>query len=88
MEYLFGSEKNEQLKNERGFSFEDIIVALQQDGLIHSEKHPNAGKYENQHVLYVKMTDGIYVVPCILGEDEIFLKTAFRSRVATKKFNS
>ncbi len=87
MEYLFWSEKNEWLKKERGFSFEDIVVVLQQDGLIWSEKHPNTWKYENQHVLYVKMNDGVYVVPCIITEKSVFFKTAFRSRVATKKFN-
>lgn len=88
MEYSFWSEKNETLIRERGFSFEDIIESIQRGNLLETRSHPNADRYPHQHILYVQMSDGVYAIPCIQNEDETFLKTAYRSRTATKRFNS
>ena len=45
--------KNEALKIERGISFEEIVLAIEADGLLDILRHPNPAKYQNQSVLVV-----------------------------------
>lgn len=88
MKYSYGSEKDEILRNVRGFWFEDIISAIESGNLLAVEKHSNTEKYSHQDILYVRMSDGVYAVPSVISGEEIFFKTAYRSRLATKRFNS
>lgn len=40
--------KNETLKIERVISFEEIVLAIEADGLLDELRHPNREKYPNQ----------------------------------------
>jgi hypothetical protein len=51
--FHWNNQKNDQLKAERGISFEDILLALQYDGLLDVLQHPNRAKYPNQSVFVV-----------------------------------
>ncbi len=87
--FRFSREKDAILKQSRGFSFEDIITSIENGWLIALEPHDNKEKYAHQVILSVQMSDGIYTVPAVPEwDDTLFLKTAYRSRVATKRFNS
>ena len=78
--------KNMMLKRDRNISFERIIVAIEQDGLLDILEHPNKEKYPNQLLLLVEIDRYVYVVPCVLENDVCFLKTIFPSRKYTLKY--
>ena len=71
--------KSEELKSERGASFEDL---LNQGQLVAIKKHP---KRENQDIMLFEFKDYIWVVPFVKEKSGIiFLKTLFPSRKYTK----
>jgi uncharacterized DUF497 family protein len=79
-------DKNQQLIEERGISFEDVVFYLQQDALLDDIKHPNADKYPNQRVFVISIDGYVHLVPYIEDRKEIFLKTIIPSRRATKQY--
>ncbi len=84
--YDWDEEKNELLKQIRGVSFEQVVLAIEIGDLVDRVKHPNPARYPNQKVFLVKIEDYIYSVPYIENNDKIFLKTIMPNRKATKKY--
>ena len=84
--YNWNSEKNEQLKKERGISFEEIIFNIQLGNEVDIYKHPNAERYPKQRISVVKVESYVYLIPYVEEKEEIFLKTIIPSRKATKKY--
>ena len=78
--------KNRKLIEERHISFEEIVFSLQSGGLLDDAVHPNADKYPNQRVFVVALNEYAYLVPYVENDEEVFLKTAFPSRKATKEY--
>lgn len=78
--------KNAQLKAERGVSFEDVLVALNEGKLLDVLKHTNTKKYPNQRIFVIEINHYIYLVPFVETEQFIFLKTIIPSRKATKNY--
>lgn len=78
--------KNEALKIERSISFEEIVLAIEADGLLDELRHPNTDKYPNQFVLVVALDDYAYLVPYVEEDDYYFLKTIIPSRKATRDY--
>ncbi len=81
-------DKSLPLKAERGVSFEEVLSAISQDGLLSVMDHPNRAKYGHQKMLVVRMQDYAYLVPYVENEREIFLKSIMPSRKATRDFLS
>jgi uncharacterized DUF497 family protein len=79
-------EKNEWLRENRNICFEDIVFYLDNDQLVDDIFHPNQKKYPGQRMMVFDINSYIYLVPYIEGEEEIFFKTIFPSRIATKKY--
>ncbi len=48
--------------------------------------HPNKKKYPNQRILIIDVEGYAYLVPCVINENECFLKTIIPSRKATKTY--
>lgn len=65
---------------ERSVSFEEIVLAIEADGLIVDLPHPN------RSVLVVTFDDYVYLVPYVGEVDYFFLKTVIPSRKATKDY--
>jgi uncharacterized DUF497 family protein len=84
--FRWNHEKNEQLKTEREVSFEEIVLALEGDGLLDIMQHPNESKYSNQRILVVALDGYIYLVPFVEETDYYFLKTIIPSRKATRDY--
>jgi uncharacterized DUF497 family protein len=84
--FRWGHKKNEQLKAERNISFEEIVLAIEADGLLDILKHPNPGKYPNQRVLVVAVGRYACLVPFVEETDCYFLKTIIPSRKATRDY--
>lgn len=80
----WNSEKNQQLLSERGVSFEDVVVLIQQGVLLDIVEHPNKEKYPNQRVFIIEIEKYAYLIPYVETDKEIFLKTIIPSRKATK----
>jgi len=84
--YSWNPEKNELLQNERGISFEEIVLNIQLGNEVAVYDHPNAKKYPNQKISVVLIEDYAYLVPYVEEKDQIFLKTIIPSRKATKQY--
>jgi hypothetical protein len=85
--YDFDPEKNSKLKQERGISFEEIILAIKEGHLIDIITHPNNNKYKHQKIYVVEVENYIYLVPFIeQNPHSVFMKTIFPSRKLTKKY--
>lgn len=88
MEYtlLWNADKNKELIERYGFGFERVLIALQEDCLLDDRKHPNVVTYGHQRQLVIEIEEYAYVVPYVIHEKEIFFKTFFPSRKATKQY--
>ncbi|MEI7816783.1 MAG: toxin [Desulfuromonadales bacterium] len=84
--FRWNHDKNNQLKIEREVSFEQIVLALEGNGLRDILRHPNESKYPNQRILVVALEDYIYLVTFVEETDYYFLKTIIPSRKATKEY--
>ncbi len=86
MEFQWSSDKNIVLQRERGVSFEEILAAIEDGGLLANQPHPNHERYPHQRVLVVAINDYAYIVPYIVREDVYELITIFPSRKATRDY--
>nr|WP_304956667.1 BrnT family toxin [endosymbiont of Lamellibrachia barhami] len=80
-------EKNDLLKEERGVSFEEVVLHIQLGNEVDIYDHPNQGRYPGQKISVVVIEGYAYLVPFVENEDEIFLKTIIPSRKATKQYS-
>ncbi len=76
-------EKNQKLLKERGICFEDIIFLISEGKDLDILEHQTK---PNQKIYVIEFNDYAYLVPFVETENEIFLKTIFPSRAATKKY--
>ncbi|MEK7061110.1 MAG: toxin [Patescibacteria group bacterium] len=87
MKYFdWNKEKNEQLKEERDISFEEVSEAIIDQKILDAFEHPNQDKYPNQKVVVVEIRDYAYFVAYVEDEEKIFLKTVYPDRDLTKKY--
>lgn len=84
--FRWNHDKNNELKIGRGISFEEIVLAIEADGLLDVVQHPNIGKYPNQLVFIVALDDYVHLVPFVEESDYYFLKTVIPSRKATRDY--
>ena len=61
--FWWDPDKNDRLKAGRGISFEEIVAAVEEDGLKDILVHPNQQRYPGQVVLVVAYRDYIFVSP-------------------------
>lgn len=80
-EFRWDENKNKILKRDRGVSFKEILGSK----FLGAERH-NTRK--NQTVLLFEHKEYVWVVPCIVENEYIFLKTVFPSRKYTTKFKT
>lgn len=87
MKYIdWNAAKNEILKVERGISFEEIMDAFLEDGLMDIIEHPNPNKYSQQKMMILNVSGYVYLVPFVEDDEKVFLKTIIPSRKATKRY--
>lgn len=84
--FRWASEKNGQLRGERGISFEAITVAVEAGALLDVLAHPNPEKCPRQKIMVVAVAGYAYLVPFVEEDDDLFLKTIIPSRKATRDF--
>jgi uncharacterized DUF497 family protein len=84
--FRWAPQKNDQLRDERGISFEEITVAVEAGALLDVLAHPSPGKYPRQKIMVVVVASYAYLVPFVEEDDYLFLKTIIPSRKATRSF--
>ena len=84
--FRWNHEKNEQLKAERNISFEEIVLAIEADGLLDIIVHSNPGKYPQQRMFVVAIEQYAYLVPFVEETEYYFLKTVIPNRKATRDY--
>ena len=84
-DYSFDPQKNAWLIQERGISFEQIIVLIESSTLIQVLEHPNAERYPNQLLYEVDVDGYVLAVPVVKEGLILFLKTIYPSRKATRR---
>lgn len=84
--FRWSPEKNNLLKEERGVSFESMVVAIESGGLLDILAHPNEQKYPGQRVLVVAHDNYAHLVPFVEEDEYFFLKTVIPSRKATRDY--
>jgi len=80
----WNTEKNIRLKSERGVSFEEVVSAMSNGGLLVVLDHPNTDQYPNQRMFVVRIRGYAYLVPFVETKQEVFLKSIIPSRKATR----
>ena len=66
MKYFdWDKEKNKVLIKERGISFEEIKIAVEEGKILDDYKHPNQERYTGQNIVVVKINNYAYLVPYV-----------------------
>ena len=84
--FRWDNEKNEWLKENRGVSFEQVVILMERGDLLQTIEHPNQNKYPGQKIATVRIDDYAYLVPYVQESEGIFLKTIIPSRKASNKY--
>ncbi len=80
-------EKNQELIEQRGISFERIVSAIEQGDLVEVVDHPNQQRYRGQMIYVVDIDGYLHLVPFVTSADgSRFLKTIIPSRKATRDY--
>lgn len=77
---FWNEQKNEQLRVQRGLSFEDVMSAIKDGRVLADTPHPNRDLHPKQRVLVVKIDGYACAVPYVTDKNGRFLKTVYRSR--------
>ena len=85
--FEWSTEKNQRLIDERRISFERVVSAIEQGGLVDVFEHPNRERYPGQLIYAVEIDEYIHLVPFVTQADGTrFLKTIIPSRKATRDY--
>lgn len=84
--FRWSETKNERLKAERRVSFERVVKAIDDGGLLEVLEHPNPVRYQNQRIMVVAFEGYAYFVPFVETAEYRFLKTIVPSRKATRDY--
>ena len=83
---LWNADKDRQLLEQRGVGFNDVLSAMERNGVLDDIPHPNQSKYPNQRALIVEIEGYACHVPYVEQDDMLFLKTIYPSRKAQLLF--
>ncbi len=83
----FSEEKNQLLKAIRGISFDEILTAIRDGGVLADMTHPHVA-CSHHRLCAVQVGKYVYAVPYVINTEkkELFLKTVYPSRVLTKRY--
>ncbi len=84
--FTWDQDKNKELKQARNITFERIVELIEAGNALTVIRHPNQTRYKGQFLMVLQIDDYIWLVPYLSTKTERFLKTAFPSRKATRKF--
>ena len=86
MTFSWNRTKNEDIKRDRGISFERVVVAIESGDILTVLKHPNPDKYPGQKVYVVEIDRYAWAVPYRDENERRVLITAYPSRRLTRDY--
>jgi uncharacterized DUF497 family protein len=87
-EFDWNEEKSRTLELTRGICFEEVLVHIQNGGVLDIIVHPNQGKYPGQKIIVIDIDGYVWLVPYVKTGRVRFLKTIIPSRKATREYLS
>ena len=85
--FNWSMEKNRTLIEQQGISFEGVVSAIEQGGLVDVLEHPNQDRYPGQLIYVVEVEEYLHLVLFVIEGDGVrFLKTIIPSRKATRDY--
>ena len=84
--FRWNHQKNAELKAERDVTFEQMVLAIEADGLLDVVQHPNITTYPHQLIFVVAYEGYVYLVPFVEEPEYCFLKTIIPSRKAKRDY--
>ena len=84
--FEWNEQKNKLLKKERGIGSEDIVMAIDDGGILDVVNHPDQSRYPGQKIYVVAALGYVYMVPFVRSEQGVILKTIIPSRKAKKQY--
>ena len=84
--FNWNNKKNEQLKKDRGVSFEQIVFLIENNCILDILEHPNKKLYGSQRLYIINIDNYAYAVPYEDKGEERILKTIFPSRKYTQEY--
>ena len=85
-EFDWDDEKNEMLERVPGVCFEDVLVCIQNGGVINVIRHPQRDRYPRQSIIVLNVEGYVWLVPYVKSRGVRFLKTIIPSRKATREY--
>lgn len=82
----WSDEKNEALNRTHGVCFEDVLIHIQNGGVLDVVRHPNRDRYPGQCLIVLDIDGYIHLVPYVKQRGIRFLKTIIPSRKATREY--
>ena len=67
-------------------SFQEVVTAINEGGILAIEKHHDQVKYPGQKMYVININDYVYMVPFVENQERYFLKTIYPSRKMTRKY--
>ncbi len=87
-EFDWNDEKNAVLERTRGVCFEDVLVCIQNGGVLDIIRHPSRERYPGQSIIVLNINGYVWLVPYVKQKGVRFLKTIIPSRKATREYIS
>ena len=87
-DFDWSDDKNSMLQQTRGVCFEDLLVHIQNGGVLDVIRHPNRKRYAGQNVIVLNVEGYVWLVPYVKVRGVRFLKTIMPSRKATREYLS
>lgn len=83
---LWDKAKDEKLLAQRSIGFERVAELLEQGAYLMILDHWNQARYPHQQVFVLEIGEYAYYVPYVETQLNVFLKTIFPSRKATRLY--
>ena len=84
----WSTEKNRQLMEQRGISFETVVSAMEQGALLDVLVHSNQDRHPRQYIRVVAIQAYVHLVPFVIQPNGArFPKTIIPSRKATREYS-
>ncbi len=82
----WNEEKNSILEHTRKVCFEDVIVSIENGGVLDIIRHPDRKRYPGQNIIVLNLGGYVCLVPYVKKKGVRFLKTIIPSRKATREY--
>ena len=81
--FNWSDSKNERLKQERDISFEEVVLHIERGDVLDIIDNPS---YPGQRKYVIRIGNYVWIAPFIQENSNVFLKTVYPDRKATRDY--